>query len=579
MKYEYGLNLDELKKRTSKDYLLTKKMLDVDAKEFLDLKDGDKKALSYLVKAARIIEKINMQLDSHHNLPFKKFLDEQIKKESKEAELTKILFDAQKGIFALDCESNLVKLAKGLDKKKGRGLYPDDLSVEEFHQILIKMLEENKIDEVRKILNQRSVVERQGKELKAIDYVDKFQDDFKKVAELLLRASCVSTCIEFNEFLRLQSQALLVADPMLDAYADRKWASLQDTPLEFTITRENYSDEMTETVLENPVLAKLLKENNIEVISKDYLGARVGIVNKEGTDYILKVKDYLPLMADYMPYNDEYSQVIDNKNKISQTMVDVDLVEVAGDVGAFRAGITLAENLPNNDKLSLTIGGGRRNVYHRQIRFVTSEDAKQKIQERLDNTLDKEFHKYYDDKMDHPFTIGHENGHSLGPKTGCEALGKYKSIIEENKADMVSLAMLDVLVDEGLYTKEERDKIIVTFAADSLLKSKPDLTQAHRVRTVMQNYYFIQNEAMKISKDGFLSIDIDRMVYVARQMLGEIIKVQLSNDFSAGEKYVLDNFIWTSEMELVGQKLRKISKRLNGRTEQKLADKLFEETI
>ena len=579
MKYEYGLDLAELEKRTSKDYLLTKKILDVDAKEFLDLKDGDKKALSYLVKAARIIEKINMQLDSHHNLPFKKFLDEQIKKESKEAELTKILFDAQKGIFALDCESNLVKLAKGLDKKKGRGLYPDDLSVEEFHQILIKMLEENKIDEVRKILNQRSVVERQGKELKAIDYVDKFQDDFKKVAELLLRASCVSTCIEFNEFLRLQSQALLVADPMLDAYADRKWASLQDTPLEFTITRENYSDEMTETVLENPVLAKLLKENNIEVISKDYLGARVGIVNKEGTDYILKVKDYLPLMADYMPYNDEYSQVIDNKNKISQTMVDVDLVEVAGDVGAFRAGITLAENLPNNDKLSLTIGGGRRNVYHRQIRFVTSEDAKQKIQERLDNTLDKEFHKYYDDKMDHPFTIGHENGHSLGPKTGCEALGKYKSIIEENKADMVSLAMLDVLVDEGLYTKEERDKIIVTFAADSLLKSKPDLTQAHRVRTVMQNYYFIQNEAMKISKDGFLSIDIDRMVYVARQMLGEIIKVQLSNDFSAGEKYVLDNFIWTSEMELVGQKLRKISKRLNGRTEQKLADKLFEETI
>ena len=123
-------------------------------------------------------------------------------------------------------------------------------------------------------------------ELIAIDYVDKFAADFKKIAELLLRASCVSTCIEFNEFLRLQSQALLVADPMLDAYADRKWALLQDTPLEFTITRENYSDEMTETVLENETLAKLLKENNIDVISKDYLGARVGIVNKEGTDYI-----------------------------------------------------------------------------------------------------------------------------------------------------------------------------------------------------------------------------------------------------------------------------------------------------
>ena len=39
MKYNYGLGLEELEKRTSKDYLVTKKMLDVDSKEFLNLKD------------------------------------------------------------------------------------------------------------------------------------------------------------------------------------------------------------------------------------------------------------------------------------------------------------------------------------------------------------------------------------------------------------------------------------------------------------------------------------------------------------------------------------------------------------
>jgi len=577
MKYEFGLTIEELEKRTSDEYLLTKKMLEVDAPEFQKLQDGDKKALSYLVKAARIIEKINMQLDSHHNLPFKSFLDEEIKKNNKQAKLTKILFDAQKGIFALDNESNLVKLAKNLDKKQGRGLYPDDLSKEEFHNILIKMLKENKIEQVRKILNQRSVVERKGDELIAIDYIDKFKDDFKSIAELLLRASCVSTDIDFNEYLRLQSEAFLKADAMLDAQADKKWAQLQDTPLEFTITRENYTDEMTETVLENDELNNLLKENNIDVISKDYLGARVGIVNKQGTDYILKVKDFLPLMAENMPYKDKYEQVISNDKETKQTMVDVDLVEVSGDVGAYRGGITLAENLPNNDKLSLTIGGGRRNVYHRQIRFITSEDAKKKLQERLDNILVKDLHKYYDDKMDHPFTIGHENGHSLGPKEGCEALGKYKSIIEENKADMVSLAMIDILTKAGLYTKEERDKIIVTYAADNMLKSKPELSQAHRVRSVMQNYYFIKHAAMNISKDGFLNINIDKMVEIAYLMLSEIIKVQLSGDFKQGEKYVLDNFQWTPEMETVAQKIRKISKKLNGKTIQPLADMLFEE--
>ena len=49
-------------------------------------------------------------------------------------------------------------------------------------------------------------------------------------------------------------------------------------------------------------------------------------------------------------------------------MVDADLIMLARDVGVYRAGITFAENLPNDDKLSLSMGGGRRNVYHRQVR-------------------------------------------------------------------------------------------------------------------------------------------------------------------------------------------------------------------
>jgi ribosome-binding factor A len=69
------------------------------------------------------------------------------------------------------------------------------------------------------------------------------------------------------------------------------------------------------------------------------------------------------------------------------------------------------------------------------------------------------------------------------------------------------------------------------------------------------------------------------MVKTARKMLGEIVKIQMSGDFSKAEKYVKDNFVWTKEMEIVAQKLKKISKRLNGTTEHKLADKLFEEKI
>lgn len=569
--YELNLSMEELEKRTNKDYLMTKKMLDVDAPEYLSLADGDKTALKHLVKAADILEKINMQIDCHDNLGFKAFLEKEISKGNKQAELTKILFDAQKGINAIDSLSQKINLAKGITELPGKGVYPEDLSKEEFHAILTKMLKEGKADKVKKILTQRSVVERDGDELTGIDYIDKFKDDFAQMADELDRAAEVSTNADFNEYLKLQAKALRKPDPMLDAYADKKWATLQDTPLEFTITRENYEDEMTGTIVENEELKKILEDNGISPIPKDFLGGRVGIVNKEGTHALLAIKEYLPKLAENMPYKDEYTQNISTEGDVKQTMVDVDLVAVKGDVGAYRGGITLAENLPNDDKLSLTIGGGRRNVYHRQIRFVS--DYK-KLQERLDAILDKEQHKYYNNEADHWFTIGHENAHSLGPREGSEKLGKYRNIIEENKADMGALAFVDLLTELGMYTEEQRKQIIVTTITDNFLKSKPTLSQAHRVRTVMQNKYFAERGAYDIF-DEKIHVNIDKVVPIAKEMLAEIVRIQIDGDFNKAEKYVLDNFIWTDNMELIAQKLQKINKTLNGRTESKLADFLL----
>lgn len=575
--YELNLSMEKLEKRTHKDYLTTKKMLAVDAPEYLELAEGDKEALKHLVKAAVVLDKVNMQLDNPNNLPFKEYLEAEIAKGNEQAKLTKILFDAQKGVCSLDRESNMIELIKGVSERPGKGVYPQDLEKDEFHAILIKMLKDGKVDDVAKILNQRSVVERVGNELVATDYVDKFKDDFAYMASELEKAAETSTNADFNEFLILQAKALRTADPMLDAYADKKWATLQDTPLEFTITRENYSDELTETVVENPELKALLDENGIIPVAKDFLGGRVGIINKKGTDAILGVKNYLPLMAHNMPFKDDYIQNISPDKESKQTMVDADLVAVTGDVGEFRAGITLAENLPNDDKLSIKeLDGGRRNVYHRQIRLITSEDAREKMKKRLAATVNPELHQYYNDEADHWFTVGHENGHSLGPKSGTEGLGKYKSIIEENKADMISLAMLDVLTEAGMYTPEQRKQIIVTYAADNMMTSKPTLSQAHRVRSVMQNYYFIKEGAMEISPEGILNVDIEKMVPTARKMLEEIIQVQMKGDFSKGEKYVLDNFVWTPEMETMAQNIKKVSKTLNGKVESPLADKLLE---
>ena len=574
MNFEFNLSTEELEKRTSKEYLTTKKFLTTDSPEYLALKDGDKQALKHLVKAAVIIEKINMQLDCKYNLDFKIFLEEETKKGNKQAELTKILFDAQKGINAIDSMSNTINLAKGIKETPGKGVYPEDLSKEDFHSILTNMIKDGKINEVKNILTQRSVVVRENKILKGIDYIDFFKEDFSNIAQELKKASEVSTNEEFNKYLKLQAKALQTADPMLDAYADKQWATLQDTPLEFTITRENYEDELTGTIFEDKELTKLLKDNNISPIPKDFLGGRVGIVNKEGTKTLLKIKEFLPVIAKNMPYNNEYEQNISSKQDTKQTMVDVDMVYASGDCGAYRGGITLAENLPNSDKLSLTIGGGLRNVYHRQIRFISD---KEKLQKMLDEILDKSQHKYYLDEADHWFTIGHENLHSLGPKKGNEKLGKYLNIIEENKADMGSLAFVDLLTELGMYTQEQRLQIIVTFITDNFLKSKPVFSQAHRVRTVMQNKYMFDNGGYALTKDNKIFVNIDNVVPTAKKMLKEIVRIQIDRNIEAAQKYVEKNFVWTDQMEIIAQKLQKVSKTLNGKLETPLADYLLKE--
>ena len=569
---ECGLSMDELKQRTDPKYLGTIKLLESDSPEYAALDQKDKEALKYIVKAATYLENIEFQIDDSYNIPFKKYLEEQIQKNNEQAKLTKILFDAQKGINALDSLSHEINLAKGHKTKPGIGVYPEDLTAEEYQRILIKMLKENKTEEVRNITNQRSMVFRDGEYLKAVDYVEYFKEDFTKIADELDKAAEYSTDANFTEYLKLQSKALRTADPMLDAYADKKWAELEYTPLELTITRENYEDTITSSYSNNQELIDLLSAKNITPVPKDCLGFRVGIVNKEGTDFLLRIKQFLPELAKNMPYSDEYEQDVTN-GTIKQTMVDADLIILAGDVGAYRAGITLAENLPNDDKPSLTIGGGRRNVYHRQIR---ASNATQ-VQKKLDLILDQEQHQYYDTEADHWFTIGHENCHSLGPNILESRLGQYRSIVEENKADMGGLAFTNNLTNLGYYTEEQRKKIIVTVVVDNFLKVKPDLSQAHRVRTVMQNYYLKQHGAYTITEDGKIHVNIEEVVPAAYDMLKEIIRIQLDNKFEKAEEYVNKYFIWTDEMKIIGDKLQKLSSVLNCKVENELADMLLAE--
>lgn len=562
MDFKLAMSLKELKHRTSKQTFKGIKLLDESSREVKKLSKEDLLVLCHLTRAAQKMDMINFKLEHPKNLDFLDFLNREIENGNKKAELSKKLFLAQKSMFSPDALGNQTQLVKGVDVPLGMGYFPEDLKPEEFHEILSKMLDAGEVEEVAKILNQRTVVVRDGDKLKAIDFVDYFAE-LKEMAEELKLALKFSTDKKFNKFLELQIKALEKADPMLDAKADKVWATLEKSKFEFTITRECYDEKLSNSIFENEELLKKLKEHNIKIYAKDSLGARVGIVNKAGTKLLKKLKSLIGIASKHMPFKDEYNTE-KVKEDVSQVAVDVDLVLLSGEEGAYQAGIVVAQNLPNDDKLSLSIGGGRRNVYHRQIR-------KRNNKKLYKNLICDEQFKFYNPEADHWAVICHENTHSLGPKSHS-ALGKFSAIIEEFKADMGMYAFLDEFVEAGAFSENQAKQIMVTSLSKSFLKGKPDIKQDHRVRSVMICNRMIANKAILVGDDGRLSFDFEQVKKTAKNMMSDAVRLQLDASVSKAKEYIDKWFVWNEILEKVAETIKKHSKTLNGYLITPLAD-------
>ena len=567
-KYELALNKTELEYRTNPEHLGYIYLLKKDSQEYINLSDGDKKALKHLIKAAQILEEIELRIDNIHNIPFKKFLESELKNKSTEANLTKIIFDSQKGINAFDSKSNIVNLAKNHSLPLGMGVYPEDLTEDKFKEIIYNMLNENKIDEVKKILNQRSIVEwdKDKKYLKSTDYIEYFKDNFTKISEELIAAANVSSNNDFNEYLKLQAEALLEANSTLDALADKKWSELQDTNLELTLVRENYNDRMTVSLYNNETIKNLLISKDIYPTPKDCLGLRVGIINKEETNNILKIKQHISSLEQYIPHNSEYT-----KKNIAQTMVDVDLVILAGVIGAYRGQISLAESLPNDDKLSFTLGGGKRTVYHKQIRLAKNV----KNEERLKEILDNDQIINYDTDASHWFTIGHKIAYGLGPDTTKSTLGEYKNIMEEIKGDMASLVFVDHLKELELYNEDKATKIKITAIVDLFMANKPDLSQIYKVSKVIESKYLYIKGVYSLNNETKIHINVDKVNEAALDLLDKIIKIQMNNNINEAKEFCDEYIKWEEPLVNISEKLEKYDKEIHCVIKNELADDLL----
>lgn len=554
--YELNYSIDELKQMTTEE-MTDIILLSEQSEQYQALEEGDKKALKHLVAAAKILNDVSLWQDNPHNMALKHAL-EQAAPHNEQAALSLKMFNSLNGVSGLNgIDEKPITIFKGLTTPAGKNFYPTDLSIPEFHLILLKMFAEGKDLEIAKILSARTMVVREQDELKAIDYTEYFKKEFSAMANELEVAAHYCTNDLFKEYLSWQAQALLQNNEDMDMLADKHWAMMQDTPLEFTLSRENYDDEMTSTVLENPELAKLIKERNIEVIAKDMLGARVGIVNRQGTELLLKFKNTMPTLSGLMPYADKYTQIISANKELKQTMVDVDLVSLTGDYAQCRGGITVAQNLPNNDKLAIKTGGGRRNVYHRQVRLSNDPSRTQKM---LNAFLHPDFHQYYNLAADHLFVIGHENGHSLGPSSEYQnAPGICKSIIEENKADTVSISFMPEYVKQGIITETELKEIYTTWIFRLLLRAKPIFpTETYKIVDLIEFNTLLRHKAIFFDDNNLIHIDFAKVSPAMYDLLTQVIEIQLSKSPQKARQYIEENTMWNDLHEHIAATHKKL---------------------
>ena len=567
------LNLSEEKL----DKILNEETRDVKInplEQYNNLADGDKQALSHLVKAGKILNNVFIKQEHSLGLEFKKELEKRTKDGDTAAQKTLTLYNIFNGIEDERQEKNY--LFKNVKLADGKNFYPADVTKEEITAFL-----KSHPEKIEEILSNNTIVKRDGKGgFVGIPYQTEYKEEYEAAAKELLEAAKTSTNEAFNNYLKLQAKAFVSLDPEDACSADMAWVKLSDTPLEFSVCRECYSDAFTGQILEDKELSEIISKNNLTANSKDMIGIRVGIVEQNSTRELADYKNHMKDFSKHLPFADTYKQSVDEvdpKTGSKQTLVDVDLVYMGGDSATSRPGVVLAQNLPNSDKLAAKRGAGNRNVFHRDFRKSYDPVIRKRFLEEL---IDESQRGLYSDDADHLFTIGHELTHSLGPMKTAKgldkksALGAWGDAAEEAKADLGSVLMADYFRKTGKYSQKQFEEIIFTWCAGLLSQEPPSVEQPHGVRRVAQYNYVRGCGGLTFEVNGKMKVDFEKTVAAANSMLTEIIKMQLAGDAKKADEFFKKWFVWTQEQEYASKILKSMKPKIYRKLDFELADKI-----
>ena len=361
-------------------------------------------------------------------------------------------------------------------------------------------------------------------QLTAIPYSIYFAKELKKASQLLTKAATLAEDKSFAAYLNLRAEALLTDEYQASDYA---WMDMKTNPIELVYGPiETYEDQLFgyRAAFESYVLLKDLA----------------------WSERLSKYASFLPELQKGLPVEAKYKAQMPGAN------ADLNAYDVIYYAGHSNAGSkTIAINLPNDEEVQLNKGTRRlqlKNAMQAKFDNILLPISKQLIvpQQRQHITFNAFFAN----------TMFHEVAHGLGIKTvlGSEqtvrqALKEHASALEEGKADILGLYMVQQLLAKGIIEEGMLEDYYVTFMAGIFRSVRFGASSAHGKANMIRFNFFQEYQAFSRNEDGLYLVDMLKMADAIDALSNKILTLQGDGDYAGVTKLVADNGIIKPQLQ------------------------------
>jgi hypothetical protein len=284
--------------------------------------------------------------------------------------------------------------------------------------------------------------------------------------------------------------------------------------------------------------------------NKAFLGVSLMVERTADTATLREALKGLQVLEESLPYA---------PHKRVREDIPIGIYDVIADFGDARGGNT-ATILPNESYLVRRYGRRimiRSNILRYPERFAQNRELWAAVvapAHRDDFDPDGEL---YD-------TLWHEIGHYLGvdrTRDGRDlhaALEADADVLEEMKADLVSLFVGESLRRQGYYDDRKLRALYAAGIRRALIDAKPRRDQVYDTMQLIQWNFFLENGLLAFDRDsGTLRIDYAKYHQVIGKLLAMVLDLQAQGDKAAADRFIAHYTVWDEKVHgVIARKLR-----------------------